>query len=164
MDKIKRLTGDQRADLVAYLDGELPEDRTRVIEQALAESDVARHEVESLTRTWQLLDALPREAASADFTAKTLATARVDVAGTGADWRPFANRALVTLGWACWVAAAAVFGFVAGNRLLPRPSDPLLRDLPVLERLDLYRGVGSPDFLRELNDRGLPPTGGEGAP
>ena len=55
-----RLTPDERADLVAYVDGELPETHARSIATKLTHSATARREVEMLQKTWELLDYLPR--------------------------------------------------------------------------------------------------------
>ncbi len=151
MSRIPRLTSEQRAELVAYLDGELEEEQTREIEQTLAASEVARHEVEMLSRTWDLLEALPREAASAEFAAKTLETLRVEATpATAPEWRPYARRALIALGWTTALAAVGLAGFAAGHRWLPRPNDGVVREQPLLERLELYRDVGTSEFLDEL--------------
>ena len=47
MEKLTRLTTEQRDNLTAYLDGELDEDGTRLIETVLASSTVARNDGES---------------------------------------------------------------------------------------------------------------------
>ncbi len=156
MDRIPRLSAEQRADLTAYLDGELGDDETRAIEQTLAASAVARHDVEMLMRTWDLLDALPRPAASPTFATKTLAGLKVENVSSAPNWRPHVDRALVALGWATWISAAGLAGFAAGHRLWPDESAPLVRDLPLLEKLDLYRDVGSVEFLRSLDQQSLP--------
>ena len=49
----------ERADLVAWLDGEL-------------EGEAARAEADALRKTWELLDYLPRPEPSASFTHRTL--------------------------------------------------------------------------------------------
>ncbi|HEX6986725.1 MAG TPA: hypothetical protein VF170_15195 [Planctomycetaceae bacterium] len=156
MSRIPRLTAEQRADLVAYLDGELGEEEAREIEQVLAASQVARHEVEMLGRTWDLLETLPRETASAEFAAKTLATVKVETTRTPPEWLPQARRGLIALGWAAVLAAAAVLGFTAGHRWMPRQDDAFVRELPLLKDLDAYRDVGSVEFLRDLHRRKLP--------
>lgn len=157
MSRIPRLTSEQRAELVAYLDGELEEDKAREIEQTLAASEVARHEVEMLSRTWDLLEALPRENASAEFAAKTLQTVKVEAApATVGDWRPQARRGLIALGWATTLAAFGLAGFAAGHRWLPRRSDPIVHDLTLLEHLETYRDVGAAEFLSELRRRDVP--------
>ena len=56
----QRLSPAERDNLVAYLDGELPDGESRRIATKLTSSPTARREVEALERTWQLLDHLPR--------------------------------------------------------------------------------------------------------
>ena len=160
MPRIPRLTADQRANLVAYLDGELDEADVRGIEVTLAGSDVARHEVEMLSRTWELLDALPRETASAEFTQRTLATVHVQTEQRQPPrWRGAVDPVLTSLGYAGVLAAAGLVGYAAGSRWIPRESDRLVRDLPLLERLNAYQDAGSVEFLRELELRGVPRPG-----
>src|SRR5579859_2895023 len=76
MAKLARLSSEQRENLTAYLDGELDEATTQDIEQVLAVSEVARHEVDMLSRTWDLLNALPTHKASEEFTHKTMSNLR----------------------------------------------------------------------------------------
>ncbi len=160
MSRIPRLTSEQRADLVAYLDGELEEDAARDIEQVLASSEVARHEVEMLDRTWDLLDILPRETASEEFTAKTLATVQVRSVRSQPTWQPHVRRGLIALGWMTALAAAGLIGFATGHRWIPRADDPYVQSLPLLENLDAYRNADSLEFLNELDRRQLPLNAG----
>jgi hypothetical protein len=156
MSRIPRLTTEQRSDLVAYLDGELEEDDAREIEQVLAASDVARHEIEMLGRTWELLDTLPRESASAEFTARTLATIQVGETPGLKTWQPHVRRGMLVLGWVTTLAAAVVVGFTIGFRWTPRQDDAIVRDLPIVDNLDAYRDAGSVEFLERLDRRRLP--------
>ena len=48
-----------RANLVAYIDGELPDATSRVLSTKLTHSATARQEVEILKKTWELLGHLP---------------------------------------------------------------------------------------------------------
>src|SRR5262245_7111665 len=61
-----------REDLIAYLDGELDEEATRAVESQMNIDPTVRSEVESLKRTWDLLDYLPRPEPSPNFTHRTL--------------------------------------------------------------------------------------------
>src|SRR5438067_2053670 len=64
---------DETADLVAYLDGELDERGAQAVEATLGRDPHARHEAETLRKTWDLLDYLPQPPAPAsDFTSRTL--------------------------------------------------------------------------------------------
>lgn len=156
MSRIPRLTTEQRNDLVAYLDGELEDDSAREIEGVLAASEVARHEIEMLGRTWDLLDVLPRESASAEFTARTMATIQVGERATPQAWQPYVRRSLIVLGWTTTLAATVVIGYTLGNRWTPRQDDEIVRDLPIVQNLDAYRDIGSREFLERLDRQRLP--------
>src|SRR5579862_6854759 len=72
MGKPSRLTEQERADLVAYLDGELDAETSHALEAKLARDPAARTEVEQLRRTWELLDFLPKPEPSPNFTHRTM--------------------------------------------------------------------------------------------
>src|SRR6266404_8238680 len=62
----------EREDLSAYLDGELDKQSARALEAKLSVNAEARGEADTLRRTWELLDYLPRLEPSPDFTHRTL--------------------------------------------------------------------------------------------
>jgi hypothetical protein len=151
----QRLTPDERSVLVAYLDGELDEAESRAIATKLARSATARREVESLEKTWDLLDYLPRPRASEDFTARTLTEIeRADVAGDlfGSAVGQSVRKVLRLIVWTVGAALAFVIGFAITQWVWPNPTDRLARDLPIAEHLDEYRDVSTFDFLKELVD------------
>jgi anti-sigma factor RsiW len=157
MEKIPRLSSQRREDLVAYLDGELEEEASREIERTLAHSPVARHEVEMLTRTFELLDFLPAAKATEEFTDRTLATVRLTESRPPLADRPWfrqVRRGLVVVGCLAAVSAFGAIGFLATNAWVPDESDMLVEDLPVIQNLDLYREVGDLEFLRDLQRLG----------
>jgi len=158
MDKIPRLTAEQRSDLVAYLDGELDGGAVQEIEQTLTESPVARHEVEMLTRTWELLDTLPRAAASQEFTANTLTSIKAldhHRPLSEQPWYQRARRGVVVAGWVAGLAVASAVGFLITTRWIPDESAALIRDFPVIRDLDTYTEVDNVEFLKELQESGL---------
>ena len=71
-----RLSPDERADLVAYVDGELPEGVSRSLSTKLTHSGTGRLEVEMLKKTWELLGYLPLPAAPPDFADRTVTEIR----------------------------------------------------------------------------------------
>jgi anti-sigma factor RsiW len=163
MEKIPRLNSDQRSNLVAYLDGELPDPAAKEIEQVLSKSSTVQHDVEMLSRTWDLLDQLPRLTGNGDLTERMVGLVKASdepAPFLSASWlrripkEPFRRGAILAT-WLVGLALAAVAGFFVTNRLIPDPSDPLLRNLPVIEKLDLYSNVESIDFLRELDKRNV---------
>ena len=151
----QRLSPAERDNLVAYLDGELPDGESRRIATKLTSSPTARREVEALERTWQLLDHLPRPQAPENFTERTLTGVRQWEERGGAIESVVAS-VVRRFAWAAmWLVAAAV-AFVASyaliNRAWPHPTERLARDLSIAEHWDEYREVGSVDFLHELTN------------
>ena len=148
-----RLTPDERADLVAYIDGELPEAPSRVISTKLTQSATARREVEMLQKTWELLDHLPRPQAPEQFSEKTISQIR-RLETKHRTWEP----ALAV--WTARLARVAVYlllgavslgaGFAFTRWVWPDPTARLVQDLTLAERLDEYLEVGSFGFLQEL--------------
>ena len=113
MKKIVRVSSDLRSNLVAYLDGELEEDVSRQVEMLLAQSEVARQDVEMLSRSFDLLDMLPREKASDTFTQQTMASvAALDkhIPLVHRRWFGWLQRGLAIL---LWVTVLGVAGFGA---------------------------------------------------
>jgi anti-sigma factor RsiW len=161
MEKIPRLTPDQRSNLVAFVDGELPEGEAKEIEQVLGRSRTVQHEVEMLARTWDLLDQLPRFSATKDFTARTLTAAKLEEAPRtfhAPSWikklpKERIRRGAIVGTWVVVLAVAAFSGFWITNRLIPDESRELLENLPVIEKLELYTNAGSIEFLKELDQR-----------
>ena len=150
----QRLSPDERSNLVAYLDGELPEAQAQAIATKLTQSMTARREVESLQKAWELLDLLDRPQASEDFTARTLVQAesldgRGDrIASAASD---ITRKVMTGLGWLVAAVVLALVGYTITSRLWPNPSARLMRDLSIAESLDAYREVGGIDFLRKLD-------------
>src|SRR3954451_21136816 len=107
----QRLSPEERANLAAYIDGELTENEARVIATKLSFSPTARREVESLTKTWELLEYLPRPKASDDFPDRTLTSLRSLGANRlmwdrASSWLGPASRLLITLAVAAGSVAA----------------------------------------------------------
>ncbi len=149
----QRLTPAERADLVAYLDGELDDARSRAIATKLTHSTTARREIEALEKTWELLEYLPRAQAPEDFTARTLT--EIQHLALRGDRREravqrTARRLMRGGAWASGALLALVLGYAAMRWAWPDPTARLNRDLPIAEHLDEYRDVGSMQFLEEL--------------
>ena len=144
-------------ELVAYLDGELDVQAAQQVEQRLAEDPEYRGRLQELDQAWDLLDQLPHVEAPDDFTQSTVEmvamTAENDLERlqTGASWR----RGLRWIVGGGGVVAAAVIGYFLIAVRVDSPNQQLVRDLPVIENIDLYRHVESVEFLRQLNNEGL---------
>jgi hypothetical protein len=151
----QRLTPNERADLVAYLDGELGEIESRVIATKLTQSVTARREIEALQKTWELLDHLPLPRASEALSQKTLTeVGQLSLAGDKmADAATRTARNALRLG--LWVLASLFcfgVGLVLTRWVWPDPTARLTRDLSIAVHLDEYRDVGSIDFLEGLDN------------
>lgn len=162
MSNIKRLKPEDRENLVAYLDGELDDSTAGAVDEILSESQVARHEVEMLTRTWEMLDLIPKEEASEDFTQTTLQTVRLaDTSETGVTTEqvmPYLRLALGILVWLSGTIFASWAGFMITRAWTPNPAEDLIRDLPVIENLHRYQKLELEDqgmvvLLQEINRR-----------
>ncbi len=160
MAKQPLLNDDERAELIAYLDGELEEEAARAVEAKLNRDPRLRAEAETLRRAWDLLDYLPRPEPSTDFTSRTVQRISVQAATRGrarGRWRTWTLGA----GWAAAVllAAGASYNWTATHlhRQATRLEEPidvdqlLVRDLRVLENKRLYDQVDSLEFLRKLD-------------
>ncbi|WP_169973893.1 anti-sigma factor [Tautonia rosea] len=153
-----RLTADERADLVAFLDGELAEERVRLLEEKLTRSLSGRREIESLKSTWDLLDLLPRSPADDAFTERTITLASERPAGddrlVGAA-RTFVRRCVSLLIVLAVLTLSSLVGYTVTRWVWPDRTARLAHDLTIAERLDDYQAVGQFDFLRRLDESTL---------
>jgi hypothetical protein len=148
-----RLTPDERANLVAYIDGELPDPVARVLSTKLNQSATARQEVESLKKTWELLGHLPLPQVDPQFSERTITEIRrVEVASPAweSSVRSLSTWALTLGTYVLLLGLGVGLGYAATRWLWPDPSARLARDLSIAVHLDEYLEVGSFDFLREL--------------
>ncbi|HMF37930.1 MAG TPA: hypothetical protein VKF17_14890 [Isosphaeraceae bacterium] len=149
----QRLNPEERANLAAYIDGELTENESRAIATKLSLSPVARREVESLKKTWELLEFLPRPKASLVFSERTLTLVRALESRAGSRdqiaWAWLAQAAKLAV---CLLVAAAALalGFALTRWAWPDPESRMVRDLSLADHLDEYKEVGSFEFLEEL--------------
>ena len=153
MSKPSPLDDKDRADLIAFLDGELEGEAARAVEARISRDPAVRSEAESLKRTWDLLDYLPRPDPSPNFTHRTLD--RLSTHATRAALRP-PRRIPRWLSGAAWAAALVLVGLVgylaavAMTPPKPAPKD-MVRDLRLIENLRAYEDVEMLEFLRELD-------------
>ena len=158
MSKPSPLTEQERADLIAYLDGELQGEAARAIEARISRDPATRAEAESLKRTWELLDYLPRPEPSSHFTHRTLDKISTRETRAALRQKRHGRRWLLGSGWAAAVVLFGLAGYLAAVSLVPRAQPPekdLVRDLRLIENLRFYEEVETLDFLRELDQRDL---------
>ncbi len=144
-------------EIVAYLDGELDPAAAARVERRMAEDPRYNARLNRLEKAWDLLDTLGRTEADDSFTHSTVAMVALKAeddaqAGAKASGRE-RSLAWLGLGTAAVIAAAGAY-FVVDQRL-NRDNRELVRDLPVIERVDEYRNIESVDFLVELQKEGL---------
>lgn len=153
----KRLTDEERAELVAYLDGEATGDTKRAIEAKLSLDPIWRAEADSFKRTWDLLEFLPRSEPKADFTARTLSKLDPIRRPTADGGRGRVARWLLAGAWAAAVLLAAMGGYLGCRTLTaPAPGDvELTRDLRIIENKRFYDVIDDFDFLQDLEDPDL---------
>ncbi|MBL9090267.1 MAG: hypothetical protein JNL96_03530 [Planctomycetaceae bacterium] len=149
-------TAEARERLNAYLDGELQAEERSDIERDLAADAELQDEFRRLQRAWDLLDELPRADVNASFTQSTVEMIALDTADEIAATQAKPRGALLDR-WliAGGVLAAAIGGFLAVDAWRGRPDDALLRDLRVIENIDLL-GRTEPgetgEFFRKLEE------------
>ena len=153
--------------LVAYLDGEVTDQEAIEVEQSLSTDEETRARVDALERTWELLDKLPITKASSEFTDKTLSTIKtVQLEAQAAEEQNRSGfslsrksqqqlrRAAIAGCWMVGLACSIYLGFTITNQWVPEESEPLLRELSLIENLDTYSEVQSLEFLEELQQSG----------
>ncbi len=107
-----------RADLSAYLDGELPPERVEAVERTLATSAECRRVLIELRETSQALAQLPRHAAPGDFARTTLARAPETLGSRSAPRPPMrvARLAMRLTGAAAVIGGAALVAWYGQNQ------------------------------------------------
>jgi anti-sigma factor RsiW len=167
MSETAPLNDDERANLVAYLDGELPEAVAAEVEATIQRDPQVRSEADTLRKTWELLDYLPRPQPSASFTNRTLQKIsafhpKSVATPLSTRWRPW----VLGVGWAALVLFASALGFAGGQRLqrVATPDEAasnadlyemLVRDLRIVENLRVYEKADNLEFVQALDDPDL---------
>ena len=155
MSEPSRLNERERADLVAYLDGELKGAAARSLESRITHEPTVRAEADTLRRAWDLLDFLPLPEPSPEFTHRTLdkVTPVAVPASTLLQPRRRKISVLLSAGWAAAVGVALALGYGATRVSAPREpgEQDLVRDLRVIENKRLYDPIEDFDFVRDLD-------------
>ena len=144
-------------ELVAYLDGELAVEERGRLERRLADDEGFRARLKALQRTWDALDMLGRADPDEGFTRTTVELVAIKAAADVQDETARTTRRR-TWGLAVWSAgalAAAAAGYFVLSQQLGREDRELVRDLPVIERVDEYRSADSVEFVKALEESGL---------
>jgi len=147
------LTEQERCELIAFLDGELSGEQARAIEQRLSLDPRYRAEADTLRRTWELLDYLPRPEPNNAFTEMTLSRIGAELRPRPAVSPPWRMPALLSVGWVLTLLMCGWLGYAGYRWLWPaRPGErELLRDLRLIENKRYYDLVEDLSFLDELS-------------
>ena len=153
------LSDEDRANLTAYLDGELDEETSQALEARISLDPEMRKEYEEMKKAWTMLDYLPQVQPSATFTNRTLEKLSLEgltraaqtgkMSARGAPWR----RAL---GWTAAVVLAGAVGFggaylIWGQREPADQDEPLVRHLRILEKWRQLENIEDLEFLKALD-------------
>jgi anti-sigma factor RsiW len=143
--------------IVAYLDGELDPTTATQVERRMAEDPRYNARLIQLEKAWNLLDSLGTSDSDESFTHSTMAMVALKAQEDVAAESQSANRqqTLRWIGLAAVALVAAGFTFYFVDQILNRENRELVRDLPVIERLDEYRNIDSVEFLERLQKEGL---------
>lgn len=143
-------------ELVAYLDGELSAEQSQRVEQRLSADPIYRERLRVLEKTWDLLDELPTGEPTEEFTRSTLELVltedtRLQQQKRRTPWTlPLRMLAFSAL-------PLALFGgsFAATRYWQNQPYRQLLKDLPVIENVDMFTKLEDLRFLELLDQEGL---------
>jgi anti-sigma factor RsiW len=153
------LSPEERANLVAFLDGELDEETSQTLEAKLNLDPQARAEAEALRQAWGLLDYLPKAEPSPTFTNRTME--RLSLARASST-QLMPRRKLRRLPWPAAVSWAAAILIAAGGGLAvgsylgsdmsetAGPDAPMIQHLRIAEKWRYYENAEDLDFLRQL--------------
>jgi anti-sigma factor RsiW len=164
-EQIEETEDPQIMELVAYLDGELPEQDADRVERMLQANAPLRRNAETLDRTWRMLDALGEPTASGDFTQKTLISISTLPAESDARratslrqvMREILPRSVIVRGliWCLAGFFACSAGLLLSRNARRERTDP--GDAQLLKDLDLYRQypklwhIPDVEFLKEIS-------------
>ncbi len=150
-------TEQTEAELVAYLDGELDSAANDQIERRLCEDAEYRRRLRQLQQSWDLMDFLPQVDVDQTFTQSTLAMVAIRATDDADVEQSRRLKRRKRLWWAGAASTAVAFlvGYLCVYQVADRDNRRLLRDLPVIQRMDEYRYADSVEFLRMLDREGL---------
>lgn len=138
--------------LVAYLDGELSDEQTQLIDSQIASNADLRNRINQLRMTWDLLDELPVEPPSPRFAETTLEMAAVSATvETQSLWNWLAkntSRIVIFI-----LPLLFLGGFFSSKYSQSRADRQLLRDLPILVDLRSLTNIDSLEWLEVLVDQ-----------
>jgi anti-sigma factor RsiW len=144
-------------EIVAYLDGELDMESAAKVERRLADDPRYNARLNQLQRAWDMLDNLRRSEADDDFVNSTVAMValQAEVAAKTQALRAVRRRNFTWLALAAALLLSMATAFVALQQRLSRENRQLVRNLPLIERVDEYGNVDSFEFVKQLQQENL---------
>ena len=144
-------------ELVAYLDGELDSVSSARVERRLAEDEAYRQQLKELQQSWDMLDMLDRAEPDESFTRDTVEMVAVKAAEdlSRKKTQLTGRRYLLLGGSTLGIGLSLLLGYWLIASAVSRPNQKLVRDLPVIERIDEYQSAESLEFLKMLEREGL---------
>ena len=144
-------------DLVAYLDGELNRDSVSRVEEELSKNSEYRLRLMQLQQAWDLMDELPRVSSDEAFTKSTveLVVVSAESEETATVVRRKTWRNVIWVVGLLGATAAAWGGFAIISQFTDRDNQALLKDLPLVQEIDIYDPIESLDFLKQLEASGV---------
>ncbi len=139
--------------LVAYLDGELPSNELRALEQRLGSDAALRARLRELQNGWELLDQLPLASSSNTLLETTIRMAAIDGSmGVRGSAAKVTRRKLPPFAWLAMATAGCFFIGFAVMRVRERLNfQSQLRDLPIAMHLDAYLHASDLDLMETLS-------------
>lgn len=137
-------------DLVAFLDGELPEKQALDIQQRLTNDLTLQRRVSELQQSWSLLDCLPENPADSRLAETTIELVALKLQE---DRRQSFGSLVKRWKWPLLAGATmmAILAGIASARLRHRQqAQALLRTLPLLTRFSDLKLIDSPQWLERL--------------
>lgn len=144
-------------EIVAYLDGELDAEAEARIVRQLGEDAAYRARLAQLQQAWDLLDNLRGSEADDEFVQSTVAMVAVQAEAEAQTMRHriVRRRSLIGLGITALGLASLAAGYAMVHYRLTEPDRKLVRDLPVIERMDELRYIDNVEFLKQLDRENL---------
>lgn len=157
-------------ELVAYLDGELDPAAAAAMATKLSLDPALRSKAESLKRTWDVLDILPKPRPSVSFASKTVSMVYPVPAGSNsatlptpsamnsqAPLLPSNESSIRTILFSLLIVVIGfTFGYLGRAFLKPKPDDKerdaqMLNELSLLKNARFYRNIDDLNYLRKLD-------------
>lgn len=155
------LNDEDRENIVAYFDGELDEKSAHEIETKINLDPEYRAEADALKQAWGMLDFLPRQEASTNFTHRTLQQLAFRPKQMGRIPQLASSSWVRGIAWAAMICVAAAIGWWLAGVIESRSDrsvvedDHLVRHLRLIEKMPVLEQIDDFEFLRALDHADL---------